>query len=413
MGGGALADNGHIPKLGDQVRQRIYARWGIKGLVGAALIGAIFLAFDFALTHWATLRTWPVISSIVEYLDRDALPKADPARLSVAVADLEHDGPGRDHKDLIVRLLRDFDGIQVLDFDRAISVKGPVPDEEERRGYQTAREYLKESNASVLIWGRVLRYGNHTKPDLYLTAAGGNVDGSRQYTLETGTEFRLPNIFWDDLSDVLRLVITTQDAQFKAKEGHYVADRLPPFIERVRRLLQASAGQPGWDADALSSTRVILAKALQTLGEQSGENAPLQEAVAAYRAALKEQTRERVPLDWAKTQNNLGNALRALGERESGTARLEEAVLAYRAALEERTRARVPLDWAMTQNNLGSALWRLGEREEDVLKLREARRSINAAFEVDMEAGQEHYRAYYENRLRELDGQIADLTRNQ
>ena len=37
------------------------------------------------------------------------------------------------------------------------------------------------------------------------------------------------------------------------------------------------------------------------------------------------------------TQNNLGNALVALGERETGTARLEEAVAAYRAALEELT----------------------------------------------------------------------------
>ncbi len=45
---------------------------------------------------------------------------------------------------------------------------------------------------------------------------------------------------------------------------------------------------------------------------------------------------------------------RTLGERESGTARLEEAVAAYRAALEERTRERVPLDWAATQNNLGN-----------------------------------------------------------
>jgi hypothetical protein len=45
-----------------------------------------------------------------------------------------------------------------------------------------------------------------------------------------------------------------------------------------------------------------------------------------------------------------------LGERESGTARLEEAVTAYRDALAERTRARVPLDWVTTQNNLGNAL---------------------------------------------------------
>jgi tetratricopeptide (TPR) repeat protein len=63
------------------------------------------------------------------------------------------------------------------------------------------------------------------------------------------------------------------------------------------------------------------------------------------------------------TQNNLGTALQTLGERESGTARLEEAVAAYRAALEEYTRDRVPLHWAATQNNLGKTLSSLGERE--------------------------------------------------
>jgi hypothetical protein len=65
----------------------------------------------------------------------------------------------------------------------------------------------------------------------------------------------------------------------------------------------------------------------------------LEEAVAAYRDALMEQTRARVPLAWATTQNNLGNALQALGGWESGTARLEEAVAAYRDALMEQTRA--------------------------------------------------------------------------
>jgi hypothetical protein len=52
-----------------------------------------------------------------------------------------------------------------------------------------------------------------------------------------------------------------------------------------------------------------------------------------------------------------------LGERESGTERLLEAVKAYRDALKEFTRERVPFDWATTQNNLGIALAMLGERE--------------------------------------------------
>ena len=96
-----------------------------------------------------------------------------------------------------------------------------------------------------------------------------------------------------------------------------------------------------------------------------------------------------------------------LGERESGTTRLEEAVAAYRDALKEWTRERVPLQWATTQNNLGGALSRLGERTHDRAKLEEARKAVNAAFEVSMQAGQEHHRRYFEDRLREIDGQLA------
>ena len=45
-----------------------------------------------------------------------------------------------------------------------------------------------------------------------------------------------------------------------------------------------------------------------------------------------------------------------LGERETGPARLEEAVAAYREALKERTRERAPLERAATQRDLGIAL---------------------------------------------------------
>ena len=64
-----------------------------------------------------------------------------------------------------------------------------------------------------------------------------------------------------------------------------------------------------------------------------------------------------------KKRETLGNALSNLGGRENGTAKLEEAAAAYREALKEQTRERVPLQWAGAQNNLGNALWRLGERE--------------------------------------------------
>ena len=82
-------------------------------------------------------------------------------------------------------------------------------------------------------------------------------------------------------------------------------------------------------------TQNNLGTALSRLGERESGTARLEEAVAAYRAALKERPASACRSTGPMTQNNLGNALQTLGERESGTARLEEAVAAYRAALEE------------------------------------------------------------------------------
>ena len=61
------------------------------------------------------------------------------------------------------------------------------------------------------------------------------------------------------------------------------------------------------------------------IGEQSGDAAALEQAVAAFREALKEYTRERAPLEWAGTQNNLGMALQSLAERENGNEPPEQA----------------------------------------------------------------------------------------
>jgi len=45
----------------------------------------------------------------------------------------------------------------------------------------------------------------------------------------------------------------------------------------------------------------------------------LEEAVAAFREALKERMRERVPLQWATAQNNLERAVKLLDERKRQT----------------------------------------------------------------------------------------------
>ena len=109
--------------------------------------------------------------------------------------------------------------------------------------------------------------------------------------------------------------------------------------------------------------------------------------------------RERVPLQWAMTQTNLGNALALLGMRLGESKWLKEAVAAYGAALEERTRDRVPLDWALTQSNLGNALQGLGEMEGSVDLLEQADAAYSAALVVLETAGPTQHRERVQRNL--------------
>ncbi len=155
-------------------------------------------------------------------------------------------------------------------------------------------------------------------------------------------------------------------------------------IERQRHLAELrprNAFPLDW-----ARTQMNLGNALARLGERESGTARLEESIAAYREALQENIRARVPLKWAMTQMNLGNALSVLGDRESGTARLEEAVSAYREALQEQTRARVPLQWAMTQMNLGLALLRLDERESGTALPEEAASAFREALQENTRA---------------------------
>jgi tetratricopeptide (TPR) repeat protein len=146
------------------------------------------------------------------------------------------------------------------------------------------------------------------------------------------------------------------------------------FAAAARRV---PSGDEGQDLAYLDGE----ANALYRHGDEFGDNHALADAIDRYSALLGRRTRERVPLDWATTQNNLGNGLLRLGERESGTQRLQGAVEAYRAALQEYSRERVPLRWATTQSNLSVALQTLGARESGTQRLQEAVRACRAALQ--------------------------------
>jgi tetratricopeptide (TPR) repeat protein len=155
-----------------------------------------------------------------------------------------------------------------------------------------------------------------------------------------------------------------------------------------------------------------LGLALERLGERESGTTSLAQAVDAYRAALEENTRDRVPLEWAKTQMDLGVALKMLGERESGTTSLTRAVAAYRAALEENTRDRVPLDWAYCQHGLANTLAVLADRTNNAGLMQQAAVAMQAAVDAYRQANETYWLPIAEQRLTEIQAASAAATQH-
>jgi hypothetical protein len=74
-------------------------------------------------------------------------------------------------------------------------------------------------------------------------------------------------------------------------------------------------------------------------------------------------------------------------------------VAAFRAALEELTRERMPLAWAMSTGNQGLALLRLAERTSDTGMARHARDRIADAAAAMREGGHAHYAEFFVRQL--------------
>ena len=95
----------------------------------------------------------------------------------------------------------------------------------------------------------------------------------------------LPDAFWDDLKQILGLLSQTRLAELTDQPGHYIANKLKPLIDQVRKLVQSKEG--AWNAETLAGVQFALADALWHFGEQSGTDAPLEESIELYRKVLE------------------------------------------------------------------------------------------------------------------------------
>ena len=300
----------------------------IVAVVGAAIIGAF---------NWRRIRNWAKA--------REMLP-AEGTHFTVLVSQLDGDQDGK-QTDHVVQSLAGASGIKILRDGRCLKVEeiGDIADNE-ASALAKGRVWLSDKHADLLVWGKVVEENKVLRLRFLPGEAAGSGE-AKGYVLND--VYELPKNFETDFADALLAVALSAAAPAFERAGQYVVPLLEAAATKLDRLLKSPPAS--LTPNNLASIHHAFAVAAGVLGEQSGDSKRLEEAVAAFRAALEVYTRERVPLVWATAQNNLANALSTLGAREEGTARLEEAVTAYRAALEERSRERVPLDWATTRNN--------------------------------------------------------------
>jgi len=194
-----------LTSKGEHLRKIIYEKSGLFGLIVLALVGVLGGLW----WKWRTIEKLPGMQTVLSWLyaktlwRKSPLPRPEGGRFAVAMAHIENDPDGKNEEHL-VEALRDFEGIQVLRFDRTIPLaEHPDPEEAERSGHELARTYLHESGADALIWGIYIK--NLEAPRFYWTTAS---DGRRSHHALPLENLRLPELVMADLVEVLQPLIT-------------------------------------------------------------------------------------------------------------------------------------------------------------------------------------------------------------
>ena len=305
----------------------------------------------------------------VRLLQAFFVQKGDGRRIHILIADLEGDARGHHTKKLVRELQRAAgNGFRFVRYPRVLKIRTVGDQFKARQSAQDkGRQWLKQKNGDLLIWGEFAKARDGVAASYVLEFLS---QASNPNAVDFAHRQKFPAEFIDAVSSAILGLISAEVAIIWDRPGQAIQDELEKAVQRLRSL--AHQMPSALNAEARCALWNSFGIALNNLGRMRGSEALIEEAVAAYRAALEETTQERVPHDWAMTQNNLGIARSTLGRMRGSEVLIEEAIAAYRAALEERTQERVPLQWAMTQNNLGNALSDLGQMRGSEAVIEEA-----------------------------------------
>ena len=168
-------------------------------------------------------------------------------------------------------------------------------------------------------------------------------------------------------------------AEIRASRGFVAAAGLR-FAEAAALYGSALDAMPASHAKQRDVLKMLRAEALERHGTQSGENAALANAIAAYESIVGDAAADEAMKVDALV--GLGRAQSTLGTREENQKRLFEAVTTFELASKYRPCEGDPKGWAMIQNAKGIALGQLGRRGGNLDVLKAAVAAYIAALEA-------------------------------
>ena len=275
-----------------------WGRRSSKGKLWTGVAGFVFLAAAIGGAYIGTRKPPPPVAT---------------SPFAIVVADLDGDLEQRQTHHIRQSLETQF-GEAIRQGDIEILMRGEtlaIPSDGNLKTALEAatskgREWLKQQNASVLIWGEAAASDKLVR--LRFVHAEG--DGSaKSYALSEKT-LELPTDFGGDLGIVFAAQAAAAISPVYNRSGEALANLIAPFVARLRPL--AEKPPPSFSDETRAKLWNAYATGEGRLGDERGDNGRLGSAIVFFKKTLTIWTRDKVPLDWATTQNNLGYALSLL-----------------------------------------------------------------------------------------------------
>ena len=298
-------------------------------------------------------------------------------RIEIRVATLAGDIEGTNTQQVVAALSKRH-GVKVKQFTDVLEMDPfEDPGVHLNEVASTAREWLANAEADLLIWGEIPEPG----ATLHLRFVSAiHEDDDRPGAFGLAVRLNLPVGFGPEFGPVLLATALSALAPETLGKSLRLRDILPKALEAAGPAVQDLP--PDLTSRERAAVRACFGNVASTVAVQQGSLELYQVAAQSYRAALESLSREESPLEWAITYKNLGVALQAIGERTDDAETLDAAIDSFNSALKVLTRHQFPGQWATIQNRLGLVLYKLDLKTGDTELVKHALSSFQSALQV-------------------------------